>query len=550
MFPVCLRAGGVASRADSQRSPHIRFEGVKTITLNIDLASLLEARAQEIPNKLFLSFPRAGIQLTYREFDILCNRTANGFRTIGVGSGDFVAQMVHDSQHFLTISYAIKKLGAVEVPIGTDFRGDALRHILNLSKASVLAVSPELLPALAEVANDLPHLRSIVVTDGEVGIARDVLGAMPIETLDNLMSGSPEAPDRRVRDTDLQAIGFTSGTTGPPKACMLSHRYAVRAAESMVAPCRLTSDDRVFTMWPLHHVAAAYYDVLSMMLVGGSVVSVPSFEAAHFWDEVRASGATWFEGMGSLLVTLHDMPASDMDRDHSVRFVWGAQFHFDVEEFENRFGWQVLRGGGYSSTDGGSVALPVLGDRLPEACAGTPFDTHEVRIFDDHDNELPVGEEGEIVLRPREADVMFKGYLGMPEATLAAQRNLWFHTGDVGHVDSDGRLYYSGRKSDRIKRFGASISTHAIVEILDGHPSIAACAVVPSRTDTQDDDVHAYVELRPGHENLEVHTLTEYSITTMPRYMVPSRIFIVESLPRTPTGKVAIKELVDRYGIE
>jgi carnitine-CoA ligase len=508
----------------------------------IDLASLLEERAEQLAGSVLFAFPRERRQLTYGEFDALANRFANGLRRLGIVKGEFVALMLRSGEQYLVASYALKKIGAVEVALNPEFRGPSLARAINLAPAAVLISSREMLEPLATVAAELEHVRRVVMTDAAPSDAEAAMPGVDALTFAELVSSDESRPARDVRDTDLQAILFTSGTTGVSKGCMASHRYAIRFAESLIDPLGLTSEDRVFTPYPLSHVAAAYMDVLPQILVGGSAAVVPRFSASRFWDEVRETRATLFMVMGTLGKILLATDPSPSDRDHHVKRVWGGPMPFDTDVFEERFGVELLRGGGYSSTDAGSVGLPQSSRGLPPTCTGKVNPSYEVRIADDDGYPVPTGAIGEILVRALEPDIMAKGYLGMPEATLEARRDLWFHSGDLGFFDDDGHLHFVGRKQERIRRGGENVSAYEVEEVIEAHPAVAEAAVVPVAAQMGEDDIHAYVQLREAAE-LTADDLREFCIGQMAKYMVPTRFVFVRELPKTHTGKVAVGEL-------
>jgi crotonobetaine/carnitine-CoA ligase len=176
------------------------------------------------------------------------------------------------------------------------------------------------------------------------------------------------------------------------------------------------------------------------------------------------------------------------------------------------------------------------GDEPPGSC-GTVHPSFDVRILDDDDREVTAGTVGEIAIRPNEPDIMMMGYYGMPEESLGAFRNLWFHTGDHGRVDADGHLFFESRKKDGIRRRGENISAFEIEEVVNTHPAVLECAAIGVPSELTEEDVKVVVVLRNG-TLLAAEELREFCRTRMARYMVPEHVEFVDAIPKTPTGKV------------
>jgi carnitine-CoA ligase len=210
-------------------------------------------------------------------------------------------------------------------------------------------------------------------------------------------------------------------------------------------------------------------------------------------------------------------------------------------EFERRFDLKLVHG--YGLTDG---AMPCWEDPdgdEPAGSCGRPSHPHEVRILDEHDDAVAPGEVGEIAIRSLEADVVMKGYWGMPEATLETFRNLWLHTGDLGRMDDDGHLFFEGRKKDAIRRRGENISAWEIEEVLHAHPAIAEAVAIGVPSDLTEEDVKVVVVLRPGAALTE-DDLRAFCRPRMARFMVPEYVDFVDEIPKTPTGKPEKYKLV------
>lgn len=497
-----------------------------------DLGTLLERRAEEIPASPFLAMT-GGLRLSYGEFNERVNNLAHGLAANGVAAGDRVAIMLANSLEFLLASYALKKLGAVEVAVNTGFRGPGLVHVVNLTEARLLITEDQFVEPVAAVVGELEHLRTVAVV-GDATAAGRALGGLEAGRFEDLFGARGDNPERRVHDTDLGTVLFTSGTTGPSKGCMLSHRYGVRVAEFISESLGLREDDCLYCPFPLYHVDAAFLTVAPAILLGATAAIGARFSASRFWDEVREFEATVFDFMGATLTILWKREALPEDADNPVRLAWGVPMPSWRREFERRFDLKLVHG--YGLTDGGMPCWENPEAKEPVGSCGKPRHPYEVRILDEHDDELPAGEIGEIAIRPLEADIVMKGYWGMPEATVETFRNLWLHTGDYGRMDAEGHLFFEGRKKDAIRRRGENISAWEIEEVVHAHPAVLEAVAVGVPSELTEEDVKVYAVLHAGAE-LDEEGLREYCSTRMARYMIPEYVEFIDEIPKTPTGK-------------
>ena len=470
------------------------------------LAQLLAARAAELPGRDLLRMP--GRTLTFADFDREVNRLANGLLAAGVKPGEMVGVMLPNCPEFALLWLALLRIGAVEAPINTAFRGPGLAHLLDLCGCRLLVVDEAFLPGLAEVRSGLSRLER-VVTRGELGELR----------------GAPTDPGVRVAETDVAQIFFTSGTTGPSKACLFDHRYAVRQAELFVAGEGIRPSDVLYNPFPLFHIDASVLTLGPAIVAGCTAALGERFSASGFWDEIREVGATVFDYMGATLTMLWKQPPRADDADNPVRLGWGVPMPEFAAGFEERFRLRLVEG--YGMTDCGVPAYQPLGEpRRPGSC-GRVVPPYQVEIAAD----------GEILVRSEEPGLLTLGYHGMPEATAEAFRGGWFHTGDYGRLDLDGWLYFLGRKKDAIRRRGENISAFEIEQVVESHPAVLQAAAFGVPSELMEEEVKICAVLRPGF-SLSEPDLAAWCSRLMARHMVPRYIELLPSLPVTPTEKV------------
>ncbi len=500
---------------------------------------LLDRRADESGGKVFLRFSSG--ELTFGEARRRSTGLAHGLADLGVRRGQLVPVLMSNGPVFAITWLALSTLGAVSTLLNTAFRGPSLVHALNLSGADTVVVEAGLVPHLADVADQLVHLQRLVM----VGDAQVPAGMPGVQVLDHasLCTDSRTPIASAHSPTDAAMVLFTSGTTGPSKGCVLSHRYAVRQAELMIDNLELRGDDVLYCPFPMFHIDATVMTVVPAMLLGTAAAIGDRFSASGFWDDVRRAGATVFDFMGATLTMLYKRPPLAADGDNPARLGWGVPVPEFADEFEARFGVKLVEL--YGSTDAGIPMYYPVNEQRRQGSCGRPIAQYDVRLFDDHGVEVPADTVGEIVVRPNEPSLMSDGYYGMAPATLESRRDLWFHTGDLARRDADGYFYFVGRRTDSIRRRGENISAFEVEEVVKLHPGVLDAAAYGVPSDLTEDDVMVAVVPRAGHP-VAPQELIEFCVSRMGSHMVPRYVDLVESLPRTPTEKVEKARLRER----
>ena len=495
------------------------------------LSVLLESWASTAPDKVFLRLPAT--ELTYAEFNAASNRVAHGLDRAGIGHGDVVGVMLPNSLEFMLTWFGLGKIGAVEAAINTALRGPGLERAVRVAGCRMLVIDDSCLAALEAVSKSLPPLTLIVRGDVEAAASR--FPAWRVMPFSSIVVDQAANPGVGLDVSDLAMLLYTSGTTGLSKACMLSHRYALRQGQLLAEQFAVTPHDVLYSPFPLFHVDASLLTVAPALIQGATVALGERFSVSRFWSEVRDFGATVFDFMGATLSLLWKQAPRPDDADNPVRLAWGVPMPSWAAEFEERFGLRLVEV--YGLTDAGVVAFqPLDQPRRPGAC-GRPIAPYDVRIFGEDDRELPPGAIGEIVVRPLEPSLIMDGYHGMPEETLRAFHNLWLHTGDLAFLDEDGWLHFSGREKDVIRRRGENISAYEIEEIVTGHPAVLEAAAFGVPSELTEDDVMVCVVPRPGSAVTPAE-IVAYCEPRMARYMLPRYIEFLNQLPTTPTAKV------------
>ena len=407
---------------------------------------------------------------TYRDVDSMSNRVANGLGALGVAKGDTVLVMLPDCVEFIAAWCGLAKLGAVQVPVNTHLRGSVLSHVVNDSRARTMIVHARFLDRLAGVGAG--RVESFIVLGGMPGGAP---GGWPaaLSRLEHTPFGTLlEASDAPAGDgpaaTDLVAVLYTSGTTGPSKGVMISHIQAYEYARSVVELLELAPDDVYYAPLPLFHIAGQWGVAYAACLIGAQAVLARPFSAGAYWPDVRRHRATATFLLGAMANFLFQQPEAEDDADNPLERALVVPLLPEIEAFKRRFGCLVSTTWGATEFNVPTRSTFTLAN--DRTCGRVAEDRYEVRIVDALDREVPPGVPGEAVVRPREPWLTMIGYWGRPDWTVAAWRNLWLHTGDMLMRDEEGNLYFVDRTKDAIRRRGENISSMEVEQEIVAHP--------------------------------------------------------------------------------
>jgi crotonobetaine/carnitine-CoA ligase len=425
----------------------------------VTITSMLAAAAASRPESVFLRSVEE--EVTYLETQDRVQRIAAGLARLGIRPGDAVVLIMANSADQVVVWFALARLGALHVPLNTALVGRQLEHALRIAAPTMIIADHDLLqPIAATVGAAAPTATTLV---------RGAPTDMPASRLEDLLIGeSDDAPQQAAADElDVATLLFTSGTTGPSKACELSHRYLARQGEIHARQFGLRTDDVLYCPFPLFHVDAATLTVVAALAVGATAALGKRFSTSRYWDEVRRFDASVINFMGATLTMLWKQRATPRDTDHRVRLGWGVPMPEWQDAWQVRFGFPLFQV--YGLTDAGvPVYDPIDGTQRRGAC-GQVIDEFEVRI----------GDSEEILVRGREPGLTMNGYHAMPDATAETiEADGWVHTGDRGRLDPDGFLTFLGRSRDSIRRRGENISAHEVEQAGLEHPDVIDIAAI------------------------------------------------------------------------
>jgi len=494
------------------------------------LGAELRRAAAEMPDRPFIRM--AVGEWTYRQCDEESDRLAAGLHAQGVRAGDRVTLMLPNCIELALLWFALAKLGAVAAPVNTAFRGAALAGAVNLVQSRLAIVHATLHEPWAQVQAELETARSVFVL-GDDGPPPE--GSVPYALLCAVEPTAASLPRPDVPFDALCLLLYTSGTTGRSKAAMISHRFVLAQARIFIEGLELRGDDVLYCPYPMFHLDATVMTIAPALLLRGVAALGERFSVSRYWDEMRALQGTVFDFMGATITLLWKQPPTPRDRDHRARLGWGVPLPAFAPQFEARFGCRLVEL--YGSTEAGGVMFTPLHTPRRMGSCGQPAAAFSVRLVDPQGFEVPVGEPGELLIRPQEPSLLMQGYYGMPEATLDAFKDLWFHTGDVLRQDAHGYFYFVGRRKDMVRRRGENIACAEVEMGIEAHPDVLECSVFGVPSDLTEEDIMACVVPRPG-STLTPAALAAHCAGQMARFMVPRYLRFAAALPRTPTDKI------------
>ncbi|WP_395103924.1 ATP-dependent acyl-CoA ligase [Actinomadura sp. SCN-SB] len=513
-----------------------------------NVAHVLRHHARVRPDRVFLITPEEERRWTYGETLAIAERVAGGLTAAGGVAGDRVLVMAANSSRFVFTWLGCGLAGLVEAPVNTAYEGEFLRHQVALAGprfAVVDDVYAERFLAMGAAADVIEHF--FVIDTGHADVALRALRAAGrrADGWDVLSAAEPVSPPEPAANT-LASIFFTSGTTGPSKGVAMPHAQMYFFGQEVVSLTRLTAADTYLTVTPLFHGNAQFMAAYPALIAGAGLVVRPKFSASRWIDQVRADGVTVTNFIGVMMDFVWKQPPRDDDADNPLRAVFAAPTASSVlAAFKRRFAIEAFVEV-FGLTETSAPILSPYGVNRPAGAAGLQVaDWFDIRLVDpDTDEEVPVGEIGELVVRPKRPWTCSLGYYGMPDKTVEAWRNLWFHTGDALRRDEEGWYYFVDRYKDALRRRGENISSYEVEQAILGHPAVLEVSVlgVKAEIEAGEDEVLAVVV---AAEPVDARELWRFCEGRIPAFAIPRFIRFVDALPKTPSEKVRKSVLRD-----
>lgn len=483
-------------------------------------------------------------QTSYREVSDQVTQLAAMLQQKGYGPGFRVMLLMENRPEFFVWLLALNRIGASVVPVNPDLRHSELTYMAGHSEPSLIVGIAARCDGLAAAAKEA-GLTVPVIAPGDLVPQPGTAGPVALRT-DEADGEGMEA-----------ALLYTSGTTGNPKGCILTNTYFLEAGRWYAEAgglCALEENgERMITPLPTFHMNAMAYSFMAMVAVGGCLTVLDRFHPSSWWKSVRESGATCLHYLGVMPSMLMGAPESPSDRDHSVRFGFGAGVDPKLHAgFEERFGFPLVEAWAMTETGAGAVICAnQMPRRVGESCLGKPGGELDVIIVDSEGTESQNG-PGELLVRRNGGEPQrgfFSGYFKNPEATAEAWADGWFHTGDIVRREDDGSMFFVDRKKNVIRRSGENIAAVEVESALMRHPAVKAAAVAAVADPVRGDEVFACLKVDGDAGPALAGEIVSWCLEQLAYYKAPGYVAFVDALPLTSTQKIQrreLKELAER----
>ena len=508
----------------------------------LDLVTALRRAAARWPDRSALVFDETAETLTFSELAARVDRFAAALAATGIGPGDRVGIMLPNRVEWPLAWLGLARLGAVMVPVNTSYRTADAGFVLEHAGVRAVIATGAVVALLLDVRAATGATFEILCIDGDAdGNAVDLASLVEAHANDT-------PPAAGIDSHTLVNVQYTSGTTGEPKGCMLSHSWFMRFAwRVMVLHDGLDDTDTILTSQPFYYVDPQW-NLAVALLSGATLVVLDRFHPSTFLHKVRSHRVTWFYCLGVMPKLMLNTPPSRLDREHSVkRVICSAIPRADHADIEAR--WGVPWYEAFGMTESGLDIAVVLADHdgtVGTGCIGTAMPGREVRVVDAEDRPVPAGTPGELVLR---GVGLMDGYYRNPAATAEAFRNGWLHTGDVVSRDERGRIHYLSRTKDMIRRSGENIAAAEVEDIIMRHPGVRLAAVLAVEDELRGEEVMAYVV--PSHgvsrDDVSPTVLSTFCAERLARFKVPRYWKYRDDLPRTPSERIRKEALREEH---
>ncbi len=507
------------------------------------LGKILQHQAEKDSDRIFIMSDER--QYSFAQVNQLANSYAAGLSELGIQRDDTVAIFMENCPEFVFMAFGANKLGTIWVPTNIDYKGQWLREALEDSVAKILFVDAALLPRVAEVASGL-QFEKIIVRGSSGGVDLGI-PLIDISEFSNIPAIEPDQSELSYGDT--VAVLWTSGTTGRAKGVMQSHNAWIRATIVGARKSCVRDDDILYCCLPLYNSGAWVTGVYRALITGIPMGLDAKFSATKFWGRCRYYGSTMIFTLGAMHMFLWNASEHPDDANNPVRAATMTPIPDDlIEPMKKRFGIDTIDQGYGQSESLGMFSRSADGSRTYKSGSlGDPVEGIEIKLLDEGDIEVPVGEVGEFCIRPTEPNVIFNGYFNNPEATLKAFRNLWYHTGDSGRRDEEGNHFFVDRKADFIRYGGRNISSFAVEAAVSKHPAVKQCAAHGVTSAELEAEAELKVVVVPNEgQQVSADELARFVNDNAPYFFVPRYIEFMDELPQTPTGRVQKYKLRER----
>ncbi|MDJ0463386.1 AMP-binding protein [Streptomyces sp. H27-C3] len=499
-------------------------------------------------------------RLTYREIDALSDSVAGHLAAKGLRRGDRVAVMLQNTPHFVIALLGAWKAGATVVPVNPMYKSAEVAHVLADAEVSALICTDRAWAAyLRDTVANSPVRIALTACELDFQTRNDervlTFERQPqAEDAEDLVAvarqGAPAPPDRELSSTDVALISYTSGTSGAPKGAMNAHGNIMVNAERQRVGHPIEEGARYFALAPLFHITGMVCELAACIANAGTLVLAYRFHPGVVLDAFTEHRPAYTVGPSTAFMALAATPGVSRDHFESFQVISSGGAPVPpalVEKFRVGFGPYIRNGYGLTECTAPCASVPPEKEAPVDPVSGTlsvgvPGPDTVVRIVDEKGDEVPFGEQGEILVRgPQVAS----GYWRRPEATAEAFPDGELRTGDIGFMDADGWLYVVDRKKDMINASGFKVWPREVEDVLYTHPAVREAAVVGIPDAYRGESVKAYVSLRPG-DGATPEEISAYCEERLAAYKYPRQVEILPELPKTASGKILRRELRSR----
>jgi crotonobetaine/carnitine-CoA ligase len=500
---------------------------------DISTLGYLEHWASTTPDRVFLEEARdeGSLSQTFAELHATALHWAGALRGAGLQAGDVVVTFVPTGTQAVECWMGISWLRCLDAGIHTDYRGDLLRRLATSVRPTALIVDESLVDRIEEVLPDLTTLRLVIALGSRrVECPTGVASVLASELLAAAEPATDLAAPLR---QDVACIVFTSGTTGPSKPVIVPWG---NYQGTLPVWSDLTSDDAFYSPFALCH-SAGRSPFTWIGVPGGRWVIRERFRTERFWPDIAEHSCTTTQLIPAMMEWVMSLPDSDEIRTGPLRRAVTAPLSERVVDFQERFGIDIRTVYGMSEVGMVVSRSPRIDGSNWESC-GRATAGFELRVVDENDYELPPGEVGELMVRSDRPWSLNLGYFGMPEESMRAWRNGWFHTGDALYKSEAGDYFFVDRKKDAIRRRGENVSSRELEEVVLSLEGVAECAVIGVPAGRDEEEIKVIAVPTDGHDP-DPDKLIKHLEDRVPGFMLPRYIEFVAALPRTEvTGRV------------
>lgn len=462
--------------------------------------------------------------LTFGQLAELTSAIASGLIAHGLRPGDRVALTMANSLSWPVAWLGVVRAGGVAVPVNKSYRSTDLSFVLRDSGASIVVVDEDTRPMVESVLESCPQVSLVCQVTAK--------GAVTVSARGRGERGDDEGPWSGVAN-----LQYTSGTTGFPKACVLSERYWLRAGWLAAEAGALGQDDVVLTAQPFSYIDPQWQTTMCL-IAGATLVVLPRFSASRYWPAIREHGVTFAYVLGTMPVILYKQPPSPDDTAHRLRLMLCSGIPVDLHRaFEERWGVPWREAYGMTETGIDLVVPAAAAESVGSGIAGRAVATKQARIVTPEGLDVGQGHTGELIVR---GEPMMERYHRRPEETAQTLRDGWLHTGDLAQHDGNGWISIVGRLKDMVRRGGENVAAAEVEGVLGSHPEVARTAVIPVPDPVTEEEVKAFVQLRdPSIDHTSAaQSIARHAGARLASFKVPRFIEFVDSFELTPSERI------------